>query len=49
VPGQNTNPLPNGASPPKSHDLPEPDSLWLTGVAAAALLLQRRLRSRRPR
>lgn len=42
-------PLPNGTIPAKSHELPEPDGLWLTGVAAAALLLQRRLRSRRPR
>jgi hypothetical protein len=49
VPGLNTDPLPNGAVPPKSHDVPEPDSLWLMGVAALALLLQRRLRSRRPR
>jgi hypothetical protein len=44
-----TDPLPNGTIPAKSHDLPEPGGLWLTGVAAAALLLQRRLRSRRPR
>jgi hypothetical protein len=38
------------ANPPaRNHELPEPDSLWLAGVAAAALLLQRRLRPRRPR
>jgi hypothetical protein len=49
VPGTHTDPLPNGTLPPKTHDVPEPDSLWLMGVAAAALLLQRRLRSRRPR
>jgi hypothetical protein len=49
LPGLPPDRLPNGANPAKAQDLPEPDSLWLIGVAAAALLLQRRLRSRRPR
>jgi hypothetical protein len=49
VPGTTADPLPNGATPPKTHELPEPDSLWLTGLAAAALLLQRRRRSHKPR
>jgi hypothetical protein len=49
TPGPGANPLPAGTSPAKGHELPEPGALWLTGVAAAALLLQRRLRSRRPR
>jgi hypothetical protein len=44
APGLTADPLPGGANPPKTHDLPEPGSLWLTGVAAAALLLQRRPR-----
>jgi len=47
VPG--TEPLPSGNLPAKPHELPEPGGLWLTGVAAAVLLLQRRLRPRRPR
>jgi hypothetical protein len=49
TPGSGTDPLPGGTSPAKGHELPEPGALWLTGAAAAALLLQRRLRSRRPR
>jgi hypothetical protein len=48
-PGPRTDPLPNGTIPATSHELPEPGGLWLTGVAAVALLLQRRLRPRRPR
>jgi len=44
-----TDPAPSGTSPAKGHELPEPGGAWLTGVAAAALLLQRRLRPRRPR
>jgi hypothetical protein len=49
APGPAADPLPDGATPPKTHDLPEPNSLWLTGVAIAALLLQRRRGARRPR
>jgi hypothetical protein len=49
VPALRADALPNGTAPAKNHELPEPDSLWLAGVAAAALLLQRRLRPRRPR
>jgi hypothetical protein len=44
-----TNPAPDGKTPPRTHELPEPGSVWLTGVAAAALLLHRRLRPRKPR
>ncbi|MGJ7916045.1 hypothetical protein ACI48D_11265 [Massilia sp. LXY-6] len=36
--------LPSGEIPAKPLDLPEPDGLWLSCTAAAALLLQRRLR-----
>jgi hypothetical protein len=49
IPVPGTEPLPGGNLPAKPHELPEPGGLWLTGVAAAVLLLQRRLRSRRPR
>jgi hypothetical protein len=37
----------DGKTPTKPHELPEPDSLWLTGAAAIALLLHRRLRPRK--
>ena len=49
IPGPGAAPLPGGNLPAKPHELPEPGGLWLAGVAAAALLLQRRLRPRRPR
>jgi hypothetical protein len=49
IPGPGAAPLPSGNLPTKPHELPEPGGLWLAGVAAAALLLQRRLRPRRPR
>jgi hypothetical protein len=49
IPGPGAAPLPGGTLPARTHELPEPGGLWLTGVAAAALLLQRRLRPRRPR
>jgi hypothetical protein len=49
TPGLRTDALPNGTAPAKSHELPEPGSLWLAGVAAAALLLQRFLRVRQQR
>jgi hypothetical protein len=49
IPVPGTEPLPGGNLPAKPHELPEPGGLWLTGVAAAVLLLQRRLRPRRPR
>jgi len=45
-PDPGSDPLPGHDNPPKDHPLPEPDSLWLSGVAGAALLLQRRLRRR---
>lgn len=49
IPVPGTDPLPSGNLPAKPHDLPEPGGAWLTGVAAAVLLLQRRLRPSRPR
>ena len=45
-PDPGSDPLPGRDNPPKDHPLPEPDSLWLSGVAGAALVLQRRLRRR---
>lgn len=45
-PDPGSDPLPGRDNPPKDHPLPEPDSLWLSGVAGAALLVQRRLRRR---
>jgi hypothetical protein len=41
--------LPNDTPPAQAQAVPEPAGLWLTGLALAALLLQRRLRARRPR
>ena len=49
APTLQTDPSTDGKTPAKPHELPEPGSLWLTGVAAAALLLHRRLRQRKPR
>lgn len=46
APGMPPDPLPVLTPPAKPHELPEPGSLWLTGLATAALLLQRRLRAR---
>lgn len=45
-PDPGSDPLPGGDNPPKDHPLPEPCSLWLSGVAGAALFLQRRLQRR---
>jgi len=45
-PDPGSDPLPGRDNPPKGHPLPEPGSLWLSGLAGAALLLQRRLRRR---
>lgn len=49
APTLQTDPATDGKTPTKPHELPEPGSLWLTGVAAIALLLHRRLRPRKPR
>jgi hypothetical protein len=49
APSLRTDAPPKGTTPAKAHELPEPGSLWLAGVAAAALLLQRCLRARRQR
>jgi hypothetical protein len=49
APSLRTDAPPKGTAPARSQELPEPGSLWLAGVAAAALLLQRFLRARRPR
>jgi hypothetical protein len=49
APSLRTDAPPKGTTPAKAHELPEPGSLWLAGVAAAALLLQRCLRPRRQR
>jgi hypothetical protein len=45
-PDPGSNPLPGRDNPPKDHPLPEPGSLWLSGMAGAALFLQRRLHRR---
>jgi hypothetical protein len=49
APSLRTETPPKGTAPARSQELPEPGSLWLAAVAAAALLLQRCLRPRRPR
>lgn len=49
APGLRADPPADSNTPAKPHELPEPGSAWLTGLAAAALLLQRRLRARHPR
>jgi hypothetical protein len=46
APSLRTDAPPKGTAPAKTHELPEPGSPWLAGVAAAALLLQRRLKQR---
>jgi hypothetical protein len=46
APSLRTDAPPKGTTPARTHELPEPGSLWLAGVAAAALLLQRRLKQR---